>query len=433
MMTIKRLLRETLLALFGVIAFTGCGGDSTSSDVNNESISLRNGAYSISIGANETSAYVDITSNCSWTVQITDNSNWQDLRITSSSSGSGNQNVNLSTNVNNTTSSRTAKLEFTKSSGGKVSFNITQEAGKAYLRVDPTPENTKFLGSGEKKEFKIESNFDWKVSNYNSLAEWCHIDKTEGKSGTTLLTVTVDENPGTTSREAQIELTGQEPATLKIIQSGMSYELNVGTDKVTVGAVGGDETTFTVKCNGKWNTNIQYKDGGSWCSINPSNGSATGSTGIDVKVVCQPNYSLAAREAIIIVIAGDNATKKEVKVEQEKANYPNFGGRPPQCREISSKKQEVTISFTSMFEVTECGFCLGTESEPTKEYQKEGVGGTSGTIKMELDVEEGTTYYVRAYAKSEVGDKINYSLETTFKTKGNQPGKDDNVSPGLKE
>ena len=84
-----------------------------------------------------------------------------------------------------------------------------------------------------------------------------------------------------------------------------------------------------------------------------------------------------------------------------------------------------------MYEVTEYGFCLGTEANPTTRYKVEGGRGKSGTITMQLTVEEGKTYHVRAYAVSPVGDKINYSEETTFETKGNQPGKGDNSSPIL--
>ncbi|MDE5570861.1 MAG: hypothetical protein K2I86_02215 [Prevotella sp.] len=183
-------------------------------------------------------------------------------------------------------------------------------------------------------------------------------------------------------------------------------------------------------CNSSWNTSIRHEDGGAWCSISPTYGSATGANPINIKVVCQPNYTTSTRNAIITVVAGNNAKEAEVKVVQQAATYPVFAGLPT-CKEISNTKQEVTISFTSMFEVTEYGFCLGTSPNPTKRYPVEGGRGKSATIQMQLDVEEGMTYYVRAYAVSPVGEKINYSEEATFETKGNQPGKDDNVSPAV--
>ncbi len=422
---------KKLLSLFAVILICilthSCGGGSEGGgdSVSNDYIRINDNVNSITIGATEQQKKISVYSNCSWEITI-NASNWPTLSF-DRKGGSNDVEIWLSTDANTTTSSRSATLTF-KSPGITKTLTVTQESGEANMKV--SRDNYEFNGDGGEYTFTVESNSSWKVT--NNVAEWCVLNLREGSSGKTELVVKVDENPNISSRETQIILTGESTATINITQKGKDYALSLGTDNVTIDAVGGEESakTFSVTCNGSWNTSITHVGGGSWCSINPSNGSATGTNPLNVKVVCQPNYTLSSREAIIAVVAGNNAKNASLKVTQEAATYPAFNGIPA-CKEISSTKQEVTISFTSMFEVTEYGFCLGLSPNPTTRYKVEGGRGTSATITMQLDVEEAKTYYVRAYAVSPVGEKINYSEETTFETNGKQPDKDDNDSPNI--
>lgn len=422
----KRILTYGAALLVGILMLS-CGGDDTSGGggKSNDYIRIDQNVSSISLNATDKQRMISVYSNCSWEITI-NKGNWSGLTL-DRMSGSNDVDIWLSTDENTSTTSRSATLTF-KSPGITKTLTVTQSAGDAYLRV--SPDNCEFSGDGGERTLSVESNSDWRVS--NNVPDWCKLDKKEGKSGKTQLVVTVEENPNTSNRETQIILSGEKSATISISQKGKDYSLTLGTDNVTVDARGGEDMskTFSVTCNGSWSTTVQHEGGGSWCSISPSYGGATGANPLNVKVVCQPNYATSPRYATIKVVAGNNAKEAPVKVTQEAATYPVFSGVPT-CREISNTKQEVTISFTSMFEVTECGFCLGTGSQPTTRYKMEGMRGTSGTVKMELDVEEGTTYYVRAYAVSPVGEKINYSEQTTFDTKGNQPGKDDNTSPDV--
>ncbi|MDE6002086.1 MAG: BACON domain-containing protein, partial [Prevotella sp.] len=412
----------TLLVSILTLSCSGGGESVGGGTTTNDYIRIDQNVSSITLNPTEKQRLVSVYSNCSWQVTIS-TSNWPTLKL-DRNSGSNNVEIWLETDENTSTSARTATLTF-QSPGISKTLTVTQTAGESFLRV--SADSYEFGGDGGEQTFTIESNVDWQVS--NNVQEWCKLDKKEGKSGTTQLTVTVDENPNTTPRETQIIVTGGKTATISISQKGKDYSLTLGTDNVVVDALGGEETakTFTVTCNGSWNTSIRHEDGGAWCSISPTYGSATGANPINIKVVCQPNYTTSTRNAIITVVAGNNAKEAEVKVVQQAATYPVFAGLPT-CKEISNTKQEVTISFTSMFEVTEYGFCLGTSPNPTKRYPVEGGRGKSATIQMQLDVEEGMTYYVRAYAVSPVGEKINYSEEATFETKGKHPGKDDNLS-----
>ncbi|MBR2248914.1 MAG: BACON domain-containing protein [Prevotella sp.] len=424
----KKLLCYAVVLLTGlsVVSCSGGndGGTSTGGTVNNDYIRIDNNVNSVTLSATEKQKQILVYSNCSWTIEIS-NSNWTSLSI-DHNSGSGNMNLWLSSDENTNTTSRTATLTF-RSPGISKTLTVIQEAGEAYLRV--SPESHDFIGDGGEYTFTIESSSAWRLSR---KPDWCTLDKEEGPSGSSKLTVTVGENPSTSKQEGQIVVDGEKDFTINVSQLGKNYSLTLGTDGVAVDAVGGEDNakTFSVTCNGTWTTSISHDDGGSWCSITPTNGAAMGSEGTNVKVTCQPNYTLSPRYATVKVVAGDNAKEGTVRVTQQAATYPVFAGVPT-CREVSSTMQEVSVSFTSMYEVTEYGFCLGTEANPTTRYKVEGGRGKSGTITMQLTVEEGKTYHVRAYAVSPVGDKINYSEETTFETKGNQPGKGDIVNPSI--
>ncbi len=419
-MTIKRLLRGVLLALCGVMAFTGCGGDGAGGDeISNESISLKNGGYSIPIGANETTYIVDIVSNCSWTVGITDNSNWQDLRIMSGSSGTGNQNINLSTSANTTTSRRNAKLTFTTRSGRVVSFNITQEAGTAFLTIEPNEHE--FEADGGEHTFEVQSSSDWKAE---TSVEWCQfVGSSEGSAGTATFKVKVGENPNTTARSGQIVVRGESTKTINISQQGKGYTLTVNHGTFSMEATG-DTKQVLLTCNGSWVLSID-KD---WCKASKYNGSSNTPDGETITITCDPNTTEENRPAVVKIVAGNNAKVETIDITQVAGKRPEV--TKPQYTMLSSTQLSLTASYTSMFDVTEYGFYYGETPYPTQKFEVGKDGGKAGEIKATLTLQDGKTYYVRAYAVSAVatGDS---KEDVEVKMQGKQPGKNDNNSPDI--
>lgn len=409
----KKLLSQGVALLLGLFAITSCsGGDEGEEAVTNEYIRLASGGADIALTKNETSKSVVIQSNCSWNVSITENANWSTLRITTSTSGSGNQNIELTTDANTTRSKRTAKLTFTKSSGN-VSFSITQEAGDVSFSV--SPKEWEFPASGGEYSFTIDGNIDWNVS----APEWCTLDKTQG-SGAGKLTVTVGENPNTTARDGQIIFSGERSATINISQQGKAYSLTVSTNAFNMDALGGDYE-ITVTCNGSWRINV---DNTSWCSVDKNSGSANAS-GEKVKVTIKPNTTTEERKANITIVAGNDAKTETVSVTQLAGSMPEV--TLPQYEATSSSQLSLSATFSSMFDVTEYGFCYGTSANPTQKVKVGENGGKSGEINTTLTLEDGNIYYIRSYATSAVG--TTYSDDVTVEMKGKQPGKDDNPSP----
>ena len=410
----KKLLTQCAALLVGLTTFTACSGGGGGDDgITNDYINLASGATTIAFTQSETTKSVDIQSNCSWNVSITDNDNWPTLRITSSPSGSGNQNVVLATEANNTTSRRTAKLLFTKSSGN-VSFTITQEAGDLSFSV--TPKEYEFPANGGQYTFALEGNIKWKAT----APDWCTLDKTEGNGGTEYLTVTVDENPNTTARNGQIVLTGEKTATINVSQQGKAYSLTVSTNAFNMDAIGGDYE-ITVTCNGSWRINI---DNSAWCSVDKPTGQAN-SAGEKIIVTCKPNITTDQRKANITIVAGNDAKRETVTVTQLPGKMPEVTA--PTATEKSSTEVELTATYTSMFDVTEYGFFYGTSPSPTQKVKVGENGGKSGTITTTLTLEDGKTFYARSYVTSAMG--TTYSDDVQIEMKGKQPGNGDNPSP----
>ena len=410
----KKLLTLCAVLTMGITALTSCsGGDSKIDSITNDYIRLASGGTNIVISQNETSKSVDIQSNCSWQVSISDNEDWQSLQVSSSSSGSGNQNVLLVTDANTTTSIRTAKLTFTKSSGN-VSFTITQEAGELSFNV--SPKEYEFPANGGQYTFNIEGNAEWTAT----APEWCTLDKSQGKGGKEQLTVTVGENPDVTARNGQILLNGKKTATIEIRQQGMAYSLTVSTNAFNMDAIGGDYE-ITVTCNGSWRISI---DNSTWCSVDKNSGSAN-TSGEIIKATFKPNTTTEERKAKFTIVAGNDAKIDYITVTQLPGTPPDVSA--PNCEPKSNTELSLSATYKSMFEVTEFGFCYGRSENPTQKVKVGDNGGKSGTIATTLTLEDGNTYYVRSYATSAVG--TTYSNDVQIEMKGKQPGKNDNPSP----
>lgn len=409
----KKLLTLCVAFITGLITLTSCSGESGGDDsITNDYIRLATGGTSIAFSQSETSKSVDIQSNCSWQVSITNNTNWQSLTITSQASGSGNQNVILSTDANTTTTKRTATLLFTKSSGN-VSFTITQEAGELSFSV--SPKEYEFPANGGQYTFTLEGNVNWKAT----APEWCSLDKTEGNGGKEQLTVTVGENPNTTARNGQIVLAGEKTAIIEVKQQGKAYSLTVSTNAFNMDAVGGDYE-ITLTCNGSWRINI---DNSAWCSVDKTSGSAN-TSGEKIIVTCKPNTTTEERRANLTIVAGNDAKIETITVTQLPGSLPEV--TVPQYEVKSSTELSLTATYTSMFDVTEYGFCYGLSANPTQKVKLGDNGGKSGTISTTLTLEDGNIYYIRSYAVSAAG--TTYSDDVQVELKGKQPGKDDNPS-----
>ncbi|NDV96742.1 DUF5036 domain-containing protein [Dysgonomonas sp. 521] len=172
------------------------------------------------------------------------------------------------------------------------------------------------------KYFSISSNITWEAA---SSQEWCKITYASGNTGTSQLSLNIEENfPGKAVREAIITLKGK--------GDQASVE-----SKITIKQAAGDKPAITLEkellevantsssnyiylaSNIPW-TATSDKD---WCTISPVSGN--GNTNTNLTVSISANTTETKREAIITVKgSGDySSTESKLKITQE-AFY--FGG-----------------------------------------------------------------------------------------------------------
>jgi hypothetical protein len=87
-----------------------------------------------------------------------------------------------------------------------------------------------FAASGGSNSFNITSNLSWKVKSSES---WCTVSPSSGYNNASI-TVTVSENPYTTSRSATITVSGGSiTRTISVSQNakGADDDVNVGRDE----------------------------------------------------------------------------------------------------------------------------------------------------------------------------------------------------------
>jgi formylglycine-generating enzyme required for sulfatase activity len=101
--------------------------------------------------------------------------------------------------------------------------------------------------------------------------------------------------------------------------------------------------------------------------------------------------------------------------ELVKITEPTVGNLAVSNVGISKASFSARLTDAGNGTVTDCGFCYSKSPNPTTSDQKVSYGVASGTFgKTVSNLEENTTYYVRAYAVNEVG--TGYSEETSFTT-----------------
>lgn len=402
--------------LLSITFLASCSGNDDSDDnlTTNDYIRIDDNVSSINLDATDKQKTITVYSNCSWNISF-DKGDWTSLSV-DKDNGSGNVELLLTTDVNPSTTKREARMYF-KSQGITKELRITQNGGSTFLTV--TPANHDFPADGGEYTFIVNGNTNWTI---DQKPDWCELDKTSGKSGEVELKVTVGENPNTTSRNGSITLKGNTTATIGISQQGKVYSLTVSTNAFNMEPAGGSYT-LVVTCNGSWRINI---DNSSWCRVDKNSG--VGNTkGEEVVVTCDPNISTEERKANLTVVAGNDARIETVTVTQLRASLPVV--TTPVYEMKSATELSLSATYESMFDVTEYGFCYGTQPSPTTKVKVGENGGKSGSIETILTLEDGVTYYIRTYAISSVGTV--YSPDILVEMRGKQPGNGDNPSPDL--
>ena len=311
----------------------------TPQDGGGETASLEVSPKSLTFGAEDTTPQeITVTATgVEWEYTVPSSADW----ITVDDGTAGKLLVSVAKNP--TAEKRTASIRIIAKDNDDlepVSVTVTQagsETPEVYsLTVDPAAltfeaegaagQSVKVTASGE--------GITWSAAVEDAAKEWITLSTTEGSEGETTLTVTVQDNPNTAERSANVTLTPSvESAGPKAIR--VTQEAKVLPPSLTMTYNGGDvpEEGFVIDYLGRkrytinvvpvnldWNVRVSYdnekeKD---WLTVNPFKDEDSGIHNISINANDKKNENSAPRTARVIVTTDvEGIGPFEIPVTQE--------------------------------------------------------------------------------------------------------------------
>lgn len=400
---------------------------------------------------------LNIRGNSTWTIKLPDGVNW--LHVSKTSGGTAAQSsesVNISVDNAVSDASRTAVFEVI-SEGNVVEVQVTQEGVKdIFLRAPEQLDKIEYRG-GERM-LRIESNAEWHAYIPSSV-NWLHFEAAMDSTGTSHgsgnsisgvgngeIRLYCEENNTTRDRltavvviagtknpqqaitlieqaangSAQPLQTSISLSELSVARQSANFLINIASEQV-VGEFGlvytesGNVPTIT---NGKV---VKVGNGGT------SRGLAYELTGL------QENTRYMVRAFVYKQNSSDVIYSEPIEITT-KASMLSIGEL--KSLYVSNTSAELRFSFTSDTDVFDYGFVYSaTKPEPTRDdgVVTIGRGGTGGNVMGTItNLQESTTYYVRAYVLTERGHTYGPNVVTiTTSASQHEPGESDNPDPQL--
>ena len=400
---------------------------------------------------------LNIRGNSTWTIKLPDGVNW--LHVSKTSGGTAAQSsesVNISVDNAVSDASRTAVFEVI-SEGNVVEVQVTQEGVKdIFLRAPEQLDKIEYRG-GERM-LRIESNAEWHAYIPSSV-NWLHFEAAMDSTGTSHgsgnsisgvgngeIRLYCEENNTTRDRltavvviagtknpqqaitlieqaangSAQPLQTSISLSELSVARQSANFLINIVSEQVVgeFGLVYTESGNVPTVTNGKV---VKVGNGGT------SRGLAYELTGL------QENTRYMVRAFVYKQNSSDVIYSEPIEITT-KASMLSIGEL--KSLYVSNTSAELRFSFTSDTDVIDYGFVYSaTKLEPTRDdgILTIGRGGTGGNVMGTItNLQESTTYYVRAYVLTERGHMYGPNVVTiTTSASQHEPGESDNPDPQL--
>lgn len=400
---------------------------------------------------------LNIRGNSTWTIKLPDGVNW--LHVSKTSGGTAAQSsesVNISVDNAVSDASRTAVFEVI-SEGNVVEVQVTQEGVKdIFLRAPEQLDKIEYRG-GERM-LRIESNAEWHAYIPSSV-NWLHFEAAMDSTGTSHgsgnsisgvgngeIRLYCEENNTTRDRltavvviagtknpqqaitlieqaangSAQPLQTSISLSELSVARQSANFLINIASEQVVgeFGLVYTESGNVPTVTNGKV---VKIGNGGT------SRGLAYELTGL------QENTRYMVRAFVYKQNSSDVIYSEPIEITT-KASMLSIGEL--KSLYVSNTSAELRFSFTSDTDVFDYGFVYSaTKPEPTRDdgILTIGRGGTGGNVMGTItNLQESTTYYVRAYVLTERGHMYGPNVVTiTTSASQHEPGESDNPDPQL--
>ena len=280
-----------------------------------------------------------------------------------------------------------------------------------------------FQATDTEKSLEVTADCHWTVS-VNEAWEGLTVTPLEG-DGTERLTITTPANSTRANRQSTLTVNSKGGITKSVRLSQTMGEVSLTVTPRNVTATATDTLkTFVVDCNDDWRATAADD----W----PTLIRISGTQADTLKVRFSQNYEQQPRSTTIIIRAGSQKSDS-VSLSQDAATLPDI--RRFQAASVERYEATFIVDYESQqFPVTEYGLCYSqTNVQPTQSdavVSAQGGKLSEATTLTLTGLESGSTYHVRAYARSVVG--LVYSDAVTISTAGSVPGEDDNPMPNPK-
>ena len=280
---------------------------------------------------------VTVESNIEWTAECS--ADW--VTVSPAAGQAGESTLTVKVEVNFSAESRNAEITIGNEQYDVLNkIAVTQE--KSSPKIEPATKEIRCDIVGKTLTVSVESNIEWKAK---SNADWITVSPAAGQAGTSTLTVTVQPNHETETRNAEITIGNEQYDVLHkiaVIQEEFSPEMEPDTKEIRCGST--EKTlTVTVESNIEW----KAKSNADWITVSPASGQAGKST-LTVKV--EGNFSVEPRNAEIEIRNEQYDVLHKITVTQEKFS-PKI---EPDTKEIQCDivGKTLTVSVESNIEWT---------------------------------------------------------------------------------
>lgn len=434
-----------ILAMLTVVAgVVGCkSDDETMAKPAKERLRVLGG--DIEIRSSDETTTVTVSADCHWRVMNLDAGDFGSSLTIQPREGLGDGILVVGTDQNTTKIDRTATFTLVSDGGLQQRVTIRQTGSgdgmnlsKGAFTFGAVPEGAQLL--------TITSNTNWTIQTPAGIS-WLHLDKTTGSSGAEVVQISVDNAVTDIPRAVTLAVIyGSKSVEFTVTQEGITDEIYLrASEELSRFDSHGGSHIIGIEGNAEWQAYIPSSC--TWLHLEEGHdpmGNIRMGYGIgngELHLRCDANNTNRDRLTAVIVVSGSRNPKQVVILVEQAANGSQQASLTVgdlTSLYVGNNYAEFRFSFVSDEEVADYGLVYSTtEQMPTRENAEVvtvGQGGFSGNVMAMLEnLQESTTYYVRAYVLgTTLGCVYSPNVVTiTTSASSREPGESDNPDPTL--
>jgi len=288
---------------------------------------------SLRFPASSHSLEIRVEANIDWSINGLENYPWLHVSVADDK-----KSLTVTVDENLTNDKRSAV--FTLSNVSKyvsVSINVYQERPNIQTGLKEIPLNNE----GHTIRFELTTDVAWTASSFSETGgNWLQISPESGSAGTSLLTVEVTPNEGTSERRAHIYINvgAYRIIDIPVNQEGIALRLEPNELRFYADA---ERQSLHVESNTGWSV-IEKPE---WIKVEPASGKGT----VDVSVVAEANWDTKQRTGILKIGRQGTVLEESVRIVQNGRWVSNLIGELE--FEATESSQEIDLETDGKWRV----------------------------------------------------------------------------------